>query len=311
MSKLVKKKPRKRNDAYLKAIIEENFEDMLRFLYPRADELFDFSQELVFMDKELREITPERDLESNGRVADILVKVHMKSGEEKWMLLHVELEGGNGKDFAYRMFQYYYRLIDKFNVPIEAIAIFTGLENQRRPTKYSVKAIDTSLLFKYRTYHVLDDSESSLLDMDNIFAFIVLACQKALKEDKLPEEELAAARTKIFDAIYKTGKYEKIRIINFIKFLKNIIFMNNRELNRNFDQHIMDLTGGDMNLTVSELEIKFAREDAKAEGLAKGKAEGIVKGKVTMLKELGYSIAEICKKLTLTKTEVEKFLKGA
>lgn len=45
--------------------------------------------------------------------------------------------------------------------------------------------------------------------------------------------------------------------------------------------------------------------------LDKAKKEGVVKGKVTMLKDLGYSIAEICKELTLTKTEVEQFLKGA
>lgn len=39
--------------------------------------------------------------------------------------------------------------------------------------------------------------------------------------------------------------------------------------------------------------------------------KGKIQDKIEMLKELGYSIAEICKKLTLTKSEVEQFLKGA
>ncbi|MCY4780377.1 hypothetical protein ORI89_12000 [Sphingobacterium sp. UT-1RO-CII-1] len=47
-----------------------------------------------------------------------------------------------------------------------------------------------------------------------------------------------------------------------------------------------------------------------ASGLEKGMASGILKGKIEMLQELGFSVADICSKLSLTKAELEKALKG-
>jgi len=36
-----------------------------------------------------------------------------------------------------------------------------------------------------------------------------------------------------------------------------------------------------------------------------------IEGKIEMLRELGFTIAEICQKLGLAKPEVEKYFKGA
>ncbi len=60
----------------MKSACEENFPDLLRFFYPDADEIFDFDQPLEIMDKELREIFPERQKKGGTRNADLLVKVY-------------------------------------------------------------------------------------------------------------------------------------------------------------------------------------------------------------------------------------------
>lgn len=126
-------KPRRQNDELLKGAFEENFQDFLRFLYPDADSIFDLDRGFQFMDKELLEIIPDREKKKGKRIANLLAKVYLKDGSEKWILVHTEIEAGSQEDFAFRMFQYYYRLLDRYRVPVETIAILrvTGTKGVR------------------------------------------------------------------------------------------------------------------------------------------------------------------------------------
>ncbi len=54
-------KPPKQNDELLKGVFEEWFVEFLRFLYPNAGDLFDFSRGLTMMDKELLSVIPDRE----------------------------------------------------------------------------------------------------------------------------------------------------------------------------------------------------------------------------------------------------------
>lgn len=120
------RKPRKKNDELLKGAFEEWFPEFLEFLYPNADDLFDFNHKLVFMDKELLAIIPDRERNSDKRIADLLVKIHMKDGTDSHILINTELEGGNDHDFAKRIYQYHYRIWDRYSISVATIAIFTG-----------------------------------------------------------------------------------------------------------------------------------------------------------------------------------------
>ncbi len=229
--------PRKQNDGLIKGVFEEIFPDFLRFIYPNADNLFDFSKELIFMDKELNVIIPQRERRKGGREADILVKVWLIDGTEKWILLHTEIEGGSKNDFAFRLFQYYYRLIDRYRMPVETIVVYTGNHNQIRPSEYCYQGIGTSVHFRYRTYHVFDHQEEELLVMENPFSLIVLACQKSLLEGRVPEDALGGDRLAIAKAFLKSH-YDHDRILNLLVFLKNFIYIENEEINRIFDKQI-------------------------------------------------------------------------
>lgn len=80
-------KPRKKNDEFLKGIFKDNFPDFLRFVYPDANEIIDFSKNIDFMDKELFAIIPDRERKREGREADLLAKLHLLDGTEKWMIV--------------------------------------------------------------------------------------------------------------------------------------------------------------------------------------------------------------------------------
>lgn len=268
----VSKKPRRQNDALLKGAFEEWFADFLSFLYPSADTLFDFSREFVFMDKELHAVIPQRERRKGTRIADLLVKVYLKNGVEKWILLHTEIEGGSQQDFAFRLFQYHYRLLDRYHVPVETIAVFTGGKNQLRPTTYRYRGITTSILFRYKFYHIFDHTEAALLAMDNPFALVVLACQKALSEGKIPDESLGEERLTIAKTLLK-HHYEHDRIIRFLLFLKNFIYIENQEINRKFDTIIEQLTDGKINMGVIEAIKQKERLEGKLEGKLEGRQE--------------------------------------
>jgi len=172
-------------------------------------------------------------------------------------------------------------LTDRFGIPVEAIAIFTGDKNQRRPDRYHEKLIYTEILYKYKAYHILDHSHEELMAMDNPFSLIVLAAQKALQEDKLPEEELGKERLTIARALIGSGKYSHEKIRRFTYFLKNIIFINDSEINRIFDTVVDELTGGTNTMGI----IETINELTRKEGFEKGKQQ-VVENLIT---QFGFS----------------------
>ena len=122
--------PRKKNDIITKAAFVEWFTDLLRFLYPDADKVFDLDRGVIAMEKELLEILPERECIGGTLLADLLMKVYLRDGTEQWILIHLEVEASSNDGFAERLWRYYIRLTDKYPVPIIPIAVFTGGANQ-------------------------------------------------------------------------------------------------------------------------------------------------------------------------------------
>ena len=115
--------------------------------------------------------------------------------------------------------------------------------------------------------------------MDNIFALIVAACQKALLEGKVPEEELGEERTAIARALLLQKRYDKDRILSFLGFLKNIIYIRNLEINSKFDTLINQITGGIIDMGVIDIIKLQERREGRLEGLLEGKQEGKLEGK--------------------------------
>lgn len=264
-------KPRKKNDELLKGASEENFGDFLRFVFPDANDIIDFGKGFDFMDKELFAIIPDRERKNDKRVADLLAKVYLKDGAERWVLLNVEIEGGNDPDFPLRLYEYNYRIRDRYKKIVAAIVVFTGDEKQGRPSEYKNHLLGTTLSFKYLTYHILDHSSEELIAMKNPFALIVLACQTALLEGHLKDEELGDKRLGIAKTLLSYD-YSHDRIISLLVFLKNFIFIDNKDINSKFDQIIYTLTGGTINMGIIETLKMQERRDGKLEGIEIGEA---------------------------------------
>jgi hypothetical protein len=116
---------RRKNDILWKVVIEEVFDDLLRFLYPDADRVYNLARGIEFLDKELAELHPEPEKDSDTRFVDKLVKVYHRNGKDEWVLLHVQIQGDTTKraEFSARMFRYFYRILDRFRRPVSAVVI--------------------------------------------------------------------------------------------------------------------------------------------------------------------------------------------
>ena len=91
-------------DGNWKEIIIEFFEDFVAFFLPELYPHVDFSRPTEILEQELLQI-----LEAIGsdhkKVADKLIKVWLKDGTEKWILVHIEIQSYFEKLFSKRMYQ--------------------------------------------------------------------------------------------------------------------------------------------------------------------------------------------------------------
>ena len=275
----------KQNDELLKGVLEIYFEDFLRFLLPEADDIFDFRRSIEFLNTELALLQPQRGRSKGKRIADMLAKVYLKSGQEKWILVHTEIEGASQKDFAFRLFQYYYRLVDKNKVPVDTIVIYTGGMTQKRPNYYMEEGFFSRVYFSFLGYHIFDHQEEELFKMgSNIFALVILACQKAFLEGHLSDVELGAARLRIAERLLKQ-RYNYAHVKSFMIFLKNFLYIESEVVNGAFDAHLYKLTGGGIKMDLLEIVTKQAVQRATTLALEKGKQAGLEEGKLAGLEE--------------------------
>jgi hypothetical protein len=264
----------RKSDILWKVIIEEVFPDLLRFIYPDANDEYNMERGFEFLDKELAELNPQPDEEKDSRFADKLVKVYHRNGVEEWVLLHVEVQGDTqDRDaFAERMYTYFYRIRDRYpGRLVSALAIFTGENGNRMPGKYGYEYRGTKLTYEYPTVSILDYSDEELDKSNNPFAQVVVAAKMRLQEGKVPEDELL--NNKLLAARKLTEKgfgMEKIRAI--FNFLRNYVLFEKPETNRKFDNLFKETDKTSVMNTVEYLKMEGKEEAATAfvENLLKG-----------------------------------------
>jgi hypothetical protein len=178
--------------------------------------------------------------------------------------------------------------------------------------------LGTAINYQYNVYHILDHSEDGLLAMDNPFALIVLAAQKALLMGKIPEEELNRERLTVARALIKSKKYDHARISRFLYFLKQFLYIGDPKLNRKFDKQINALTGKQNTMGIIETIKKIEREEAfekgRKEGIEKGIEKGRKEGKAAIVSNLintgKFTISEIANFSNVPEAFVKKIKKG-
>lgn len=248
----------KRDDTLWKSILEDIFEDFLLFFYPDAGSFFDFSKDFEYLDKELEQLFPPEDNSYQTRFVDKLVKVHCKNGNNEWILVHIEIQGYNDAHFGRRMFTYYSRILDKYDKPITAFAIFTESNAAFKPCEYHREFMGTSVLYRFNSFKILEQDEQMLRESDNPFAVVVLTALTALKSKRISEDELLNLKIELTKNLIDSN-LPKSKINRLLVFLRFYIRFDNRETDVKFENELSEFkqtpnTMGILELMKDELE---------------------------------------------------------
>ena len=215
-------------DELWKDAVENLFPHFIKLTVPDFYSNVNWSKPLIFLDDELRQISPAS--EETTRYVDRLVRVWMLDGEERWVLIHVEIQGYREKEFSKRMFIYFYRIYDKFKRDILSMAVFADPSAGYKPDTFSYQFYGCRLEFQYRTYKVMEQDDEELKRSDNPFALVVLAAKRNLKS-RGDEEKRFRFKRELVRLMLEKG-YGREEILAVFRFLDGVLALTDLEKER-------------------------------------------------------------------------------
>ena len=262
-------------DSPWKEAVEHYFPEFIAFYFPEAYAQIDWSKEHVFLDQELRAVV--QDAELGKRFVDKLVRVSLLNGDEKWIYIHIEVQGTRQAEFAKRMFVYNYRIYDRYDKPVASFAVLADDQVNWRPDNfsYSVLGSETSIHFpiaKLTDYH---DMVNELLTMDNSFA-VVTATHIMTQQTRKNAVARYKAKQLLVRLLYQR-QWDKQRIIDLFSVIDWMMRLP-EELDQQLWQEIEIFEENEKMQYVTSIE-----RIGIAKGLQEGRQEGLLEGEAEML----------------------------
>ena len=152
--------------------IELFFPDVITYLEPDS---------VTFLDKEVfTDVTAGERYE-----ADLLVQARFQ-GRSSYFLIHVENQSYNQADFNKRMFRYFARLHEKYNLPIYPVVVFSYEQPQKAAeSSYRLQFPDFKVLeFNYRVIQLNQLNWRDFLNQSNPIASALMAKMQIASKDR-------------------------------------------------------------------------------------------------------------------------------
>jgi hypothetical protein len=254
-------------DSPWKDLIECYFEPFMSFFFPEASQGIDWTRPVEFLDKELQQVV--RDAELGKRFADKLVKVYRLDGSTAWVLVHIEIQSQADEDFIERMYQYNYRIRDRYSRPVASFAVLADERHSWRPQQLNEDLFGCQLSFSFPTVKLLDYRQRwlDLEQSDNPFGVVVMAHLKT-QETRHNGRERQYWKWTLIRRLYEGGwsRQDVINLFHFIDWLMRLP----DALEEEFWQQVRQLEEQRRMRYVTTVERR-----AKQEGLEEGLQQGL------------------------------------
>lgn len=194
-----------KQDSSWRKIIDKLLPEFLAFYFPKIYRAIDFSKGVEFLDKELQKILPKED-DRGKRVVDKLVKVFLREGGERLLLLHIEVQGYREADFAKRVYHCNYRITDRYAKQAVSVALLTDESRDFREHVYEFSMWGFRLRFEFPVVKLLDyASKWAELEHDhNPFALVTRAYLKTMETNGNDQSRYHWKREFLL-ALYRSG----------------------------------------------------------------------------------------------------------
>lgn len=289
-------------DSPWKNILNYFLPAFMDFCLPHVAAAIDWSKGYVSLDKELHAIS--RRQKAGKRTVDTLFKVWLKSGEEVWLLLHIEVQAHKDVLFPERMYIYNYRSFDRYQKPIVSVAILADGDPNWRPCCYERSSLANKLYFEFATVKLLDYAirKQDLSQESNPFAIVIWAHLEALQTRKQPQQRLFS-KLAVTRALYKHG-FSKDYILHLFAFIDWVLVLP-EPLELEYEHNIEQLEG-EKNVTyITSIErIGMKRgwlkgweegwQQGQQQGRQEGQQDGEIKGERALLtRQLQHRFGEL------------------
>ena len=227
--------PRARYDEGWKEAIRTFFPQFMDFFFPDIAQHIDFSKQVEFLDKELSRIS-RRGL--GRRRADTLVKVSLMDGGERWILVHVEVQGYPQEEFSRRMFIYNYRIFDRYGKDVVSLAVLTDEDEGFRPGAYRFELGGFRIEMDYPCVKLLDyrGKWEELGESENPFSVVVMSHLKSY-ETRGRVRERFNWKLRLTRKLYERG-YSREEVLGLYRFIDMVMTLP-EELEEEYHEEVL------------------------------------------------------------------------
>ena len=289
---------RRSDDELWKGLLHEFFHDMLRSVLPEMAGDADPNRKVVFRENEIRRLGNLVKYDSDGpsdprRFVDILAKVPLLSGEDAWILLHVEIQGRGGKgNFPLRMHRYRCLLETRYSQPVAALAILVQpIGEEQSSGVYRWEKYGTRVIYEYPVLKVCEGDEEALRRSDNPFDLARYAGMMAWRRRGDDASKLHYMKLLLKELDRRGWSHEKKA--ELLWFIEGVMFLEDEGAWRKWEEELEKRRKEGSEMYVSLMERKGIEkgleqgiEKGLAQGIEKGLEQGILLGKTEMIREM-------------------------
>jgi len=276
---------RRSEDELWKELISGSFHDMLRSVLPDMAKVADTSKPVRFLETELRRLARFTRRYSSShpdsrKFVDILAEVPLISGENAWILLHVEIQGRGGKeDFPLRMHRYRCLLEGRYNRPVAGLAILVQpIPADQAEGIYCWEGYGSRVLYEYPVFKIYEGDEERLQKSDNPFDLAHYAGMQAWKQRGSDTRKLDYMKLLLAELDRRGWSHEaKMALLWFIE---GVMHIADEDVWEEWEEELEKRKEtGDMYVSLME------RKGIK-KGVEQGIQQGIQQGKIEMIREM-------------------------
>lgn len=229
---------RTERDKLWKAAFRRYFKAFFCFFFQKYDRRIDWSKGVTFLDKELEKLYAQS--EQQNRVADILVRLYLKTGEAICILLHIEIQGYTDAAFSYRFHQMRYRIEEYFDEFPAMLAIFTDDNPNFHPKQFQKTVLGSKTLTTFNTYKVMENPPSTYVDPNSAVSIIMEVAYQATQTKTLKDDDKINVNLQIIRKLFVAG-YDKSDIAHLLEFIENYVKFDNQNFYSIFGKKIDDM----------------------------------------------------------------------